>query len=78
MFGLRGGYTAYLFGHRGQILIQRLSDVHRGKTCRINNVMDQRYVPLGTGQIVQLAVKKVEIKKAIFTDRFRKVLLRTI
>jgi hypothetical protein len=26
--------------------------------CRINNVMDQRYVPLGVGQIVQLAVKR--------------------
>lgn len=61
MCGLKGGYGAYLFGHRGQALIQTLADVHRGKSCRINNVMDQRYAPLGAGQIVQLAIKKVSL-----------------
>ncbi|KAI6191009.1 Phospholipid-metabolizing enzyme A-C1-like [Aphelenchoides bicaudatus] len=57
-FGLRGTFSAHLFGHRGQVLIQTLADVHRGKACRINNVMDQRYTALGVGQIVQLALKK--------------------
>lgn len=59
IFGLRGTYSAYLFGHRGQVLVQTLADVHRGKFCRVNNVMDQRYAALGAGQTVQLALKKV-------------------
>lgn len=51
-------YAAYLLGHQGRILIQTLSDVHGGKPCRVNNVMDQRYAPLGVAQIIQLAIKK--------------------
>ncbi|KAI6174116.1 Retinoic acid receptor responder protein 3-like isoform X2 [Aphelenchoides besseyi] len=52
------GFGAYLFAHRGRILIQTLHDLHKGHLCRVNNVMDQRYAPLGVMQIVQLAVKK--------------------
>ena len=78
MFGARG-FGAYLYAHSGRICIQTLREVHRGHACRINNgeskphfrrkttyfaVMDQRFTPLGVGQIVQLAIKKAGEKRS--------------